>query len=196
MAHGFVLVGGLSTRMGRDKALLPLGGIPMALLQARKLETVCGRAAFVGKEPGELAAFGYPFVADGTAESAALLGLLAALEWSPEETTLVLAADVPLVPAVLLSALVALAESSGAPAVVPTCDGHPQALCAAWSKRALPALRLAVAEGDLSLRRAVETARALVLSEAETTGLPGFFPGVFRNVNTPEEYRAVEEETA
>ena len=48
MAYGFVLVGGLSRRMGRDKALLPLGGVPMALLQARKLERVCGRAAFVG----------------------------------------------------------------------------------------------------------------------------------------------------
>ena len=196
MAFGFVLVGGLSTRMGRDKALLPLGGVPMALLQARKLERVCGGAAFVGKEPGPFAALGYPFVADLSAERAALHGVLAALEWSPEELNVVLAADVPRIPEKLLEALLAHLESSGAPVVVPADAGHPQPLCAAWSKGALPALRLAVAAGSLSLRRIVEAARALVLSEEETALLPGFASGAFRNVNTPEEYRAAEEEIA
>lgn len=196
MAYGFVLVGGLSTRMGRDKALLPIGGVPMALLQARKLERVCGRAAFVGKEPAPFVALGYPFVADLAGERAALHGLLAALEWSPEELTLVLAADVPRVPETLLAALLARLAASGAPAVVPTAAGHPQPLCAAWSRGALPALRLSMDAGDLSLRRVVEGTRALVLSEEETTLLPGFAPGAFRNVNTPEEYRAAEEEIA
>jgi molybdopterin-guanine dinucleotide biosynthesis protein A len=182
--------------MGRDKALLPLGGVPMALLQAQKLERVCGHAAFVGKEPGPLAALGYPFVADHSAERAALHGLLAALEWSPEELTVVLAADVPRVPATLLAELLARLEATGASAVVPTAAGHPQPLCAAWSRGALPALRHSVAAGDLSLRRVVEATRAFVLTEEETTLLPGFAPGAFRNVNTPEEYRAAEEEIA
>jgi len=196
VAYGFVLVGGLSTRMGRDKALLPLGGVPMALLQAQKLERVCGRAAFVGKEPGLLATLGYPFVADHSVERAALHGLLAALECSPEELAVVLAADVPRVPETLLAELLTRLEASGAPAVVPTAAGHPQPLCAAWSRGALPALRLAVAAGDLSLRWVVEATRALVLSEEETALLPGFASGAFRNVNTPEEYRAAEEEIA
>ncbi len=196
MAYGFVLVGGLSTRMGRDKALLPLGGVPMALLQARKLERVCGRVAFVGKDPAALATLGYAFVADLAAERAAVHGLVAALEWSPDELTMVLAADVPRAPETLLSGLLARLASSGATAIVPSDAGHPQPLCAAWSRSALPALRLAVAEGDLSLRRAVEATRALVLSEEDTALLPGYVPGAFRNVNTPEEYRAVEEENA
>lgn len=196
MAWGFVLVGGLSKRMGRDKALLLLGGVPMALLQARKLERVCGRAAFVGKEPGPLEALGYPFVADAASERAALHGLLAALEWSTEALTVVLAADVPHVPEALLAALLARLSASGATAVVPTDAGHPQPLCAAWSKEALAALRLAVAAGDLSLRGAVESTRGLVLSEEETALLPGFAAGAFRNVNTPEEYRAAEKEIA
>jgi molybdopterin-guanine dinucleotide biosynthesis protein A len=194
VAYGFVLVGGLSTRMGRDKALLPLGGVPMALLQAQKLARVCGGVAFVGKEPGPFATIGFPFVTDLAAERAALHGLLAALEWSPEELTVVLAADVPRVSSTLLAALLARLEASGAAAVVPVDAGFPHPLCAAWSKGALPALRLAVAAGDLSLRRAVDSARALVLSEEETALLPGFETGAFRNVNTPEEYRAAEKE--
>lgn len=196
MAHGFVLVGGLSSRMGRDKALLPVGGVPMALLQARKLGTICTRVSFVGKEPGSLAALGHPFVADGTLERAAIHGVVAALASSPEEECLVLAADLPLVPAELLEGLRARRKAEGAAAVVPWDGRGPQALCSAWSTRALPALRVSVATGDLSLRRALESASATVLSAAETERLPGFRPGVFRNVNTPEELRAVEEELA
>lgn len=182
--------------MGRDKALLPVGGVPMALLLARRLERVCGRAAFVGKEPGPLAGTGFPFVPDGTAERAALHGLVAALEAAGGEAALVLSADVPRVPEGLLASLLEAASRTGAVAVVPTCDGHPQPLCAAWTPRALPALRDALAARRFALRRAIEAAGALVLSEEETARLPGFVPGAFRNVNTPEEYRALEEENA
>lgn len=195
MAYGFVLVGGLSARMGRDKALLPLGGVPMALLQAKKLERVCGRAALVGKDPSPYTEYGFPFVADQSAERAALHGLVAALDWSPEEHTIVLAADVPRVSEALLAALLTRLKAADVPAVVPTAAGYPQPLCAAWSRSALAALRLAVGAGDFSLRRAVEANRALVLSEEETALLPGFASGAFQNVNTPEEYRAVEKET-
>jgi molybdopterin-guanine dinucleotide biosynthesis protein A len=184
MAFGFVLVGGLSSRMGRDKTLLPVGGVPMAVLAARKLERVCGRAAFVGKSSEPWAGLGYPFVADGTEGRGALHGVVAALDFCPEEAALVLAADVPRVPDELLAALLALLVDTGAPAVVPTGCRHPQPL------------RAAVGAGDLSLRRAAAAAGALVLSEDESARLPGFAPDVFRNVNTPEEYRAVEEETA
>ena len=197
MAYGFVLVGGLSTRMGRDKALLPVGGVPMALLQARKLERVCGRAAFVGKDPGALAALGYPFVADGTAEHGG--------SPRPPRGARVVPRGARRRPRRRRAA-----RPGGAPRGAPGAPrgdgrdrpssrrtpGIPQPLCAAWTKAALPALRLAVAAGDLSLRRAVEAARAVVLSEEETARLPGFVAGAFRNVNTPEDYRAVEEETA
>lgn len=194
MAYGFVLVGGLSRRMGRDKALLPVAGVPMALLQARKLARVCSDVAFVGKDPAGLDVLGFPFVADGTPERAALHGLVAALASCPVETCLVLAADLPDVPEELLGALLARLESGGAPAVVPWDGKGPQPLGAAWSTRALPGLRAAAASGDLSLRGALDTTGALVLTGAETERLPGFFPGAFRNVNTPEDYLAIEED--
>jgi molybdopterin-guanine dinucleotide biosynthesis protein A len=193
VAYGFVLVGGLSTRMGRDKALLPIRGIPMALMALRKVETACGRAALVGKDPGAFADLGYPFVEDATPERGALHGLVAALQWSPDEANVVLAADVAAVAPELVVALLERLVASGAPAVVPTDSGHPQPLCAAWAKGALPSLRRAAAAGRLSLRRVLETSGALVLDEAETSRLPGFAPGAFRNVNTPEDYRALEE---
>src|SRR5664280_2743269 len=95
MPYGFVLVGGLSSRMGRDKTRLPYRGRPMALYQAEKLAIVCGHVAFVGKDPTTFAATSVPYVIDGAPESAAAFGVAAALAFSPEETNLVLAADGP-----------------------------------------------------------------------------------------------------
>lgn len=67
----------------------------MALHQAEKLAVVCGRVAFVGKDPVPFAGSAVPYVIDAALEPAAAFGVAAALAFSPEETNLVLAADVP-----------------------------------------------------------------------------------------------------
>jgi molybdopterin-guanine dinucleotide biosynthesis protein A len=193
-AHGFVLVGGLSTRMGRDKARLPYQGGPMALHQARKLAAVCGRVALVGKDAGAFRDFPFPFVEDGTSEPAAALGVAAALAYSPEESNLLLAADLPLVPERFLAALLDVAQDSGAPAVVPVSGGRPQPLCAVWRRAALRALRERFDAGDYSLVDALRALDALLISEDATAAMPGGGPGSFFNVNTPEEYEALERE--
>jgi molybdenum cofactor guanylyltransferase len=43
-AAGFVLVGGASARMGRDKALLEFGGVPLLVRTARTLEEALGES--------------------------------------------------------------------------------------------------------------------------------------------------------
>jgi molybdenum cofactor guanylyltransferase len=57
-AAGFVLIGGASARMGRDKALLELGGVPLLLRTARMLEEALDGSAkqSSGKYPGAGAA--------------------------------------------------------------------------------------------------------------------------------------------
>jgi molybdopterin-guanine dinucleotide biosynthesis protein A len=44
-AAGFVLIGGASARMGRDKALLELGGVPLLVRAARMVEEALGESA-------------------------------------------------------------------------------------------------------------------------------------------------------
>src|SRR5690349_17353545 len=105
VAFGFVLVGGLSARMGRDKTRLPYRGRPMALHQAEKLAFVCGRAALVGKTVGVFANAPYPFVEDGAEPRASVYGVLAALSYSPDDTNLILATDLPRVSESFLAAL-------------------------------------------------------------------------------------------
>lgn len=195
-AHGFVLVGGLSQRMGRDKTRLPYRGRPMALAQAGKLAAVCGRVALVGKVPEAFADSPYPFVLDGTAEPAAAFGVAAALAYSPEESNLILAADLPRSAEAFLAALLEAAGRTRAPAVVPVSGGRPQPLCAVWRRIALSPLRARLDAGDYSLVAALRAMHAVLLPEEVTAAMPGGSPENFFNVNTPEEYEALEGEAA
>src|SRR5438552_15786561 len=122
MPFGFVLVGGRSQRMGRDKTRLAYRGRPMALHQAEKLAFVCGRAALVGKDRQTFADVPYPFVEDGASPNAAAFGIVAALDFSPEETNIVLAADIPRCSESFLAALLDVAEAILAPAIVPVSN--------------------------------------------------------------------------
>jgi len=196
MAFGFVLVGGHSARMGRDKTLLPFRGLPMALWQAEKLSFVCGRAALVGKDPRPFVGSTFPYVQDGAEPQAAAFGVVAALAWSPEETNLILAADVPRCPEEFLSALLEVAEAIQAPVIVPVSGGRPQTLCAIWRKSALVPLTGRLAAGDYSLQGALGALGAVLIPEEETARMPGGDPSSFFNVNTPEEYERLKDEAA
>ncbi len=193
MPFGFVLVGGRSLRMGSDKTRLSYRGRPMALWQAEKVASVCGRAALVGKSRKGLDRCGYPFVEDGAEPHAAAYGILAALAFSPEELNLVVAADIPRVPEVFLTALLEVAEAVPAPAVAPISGGHPQTLCAVWRRSALVPLTARVASGNLSIIDALQALGAVLIPENETAAMPGGAAENFANVNTPEEYARLEE---
>lgn len=195
MSFGFVLVGGRSSRMGRDKSRLVYRGRAMALHQAEKLAFVCGRAALVGKSKKPYRDVPFPFVEDGSEPNAAVFGLIAALSWSPEDTTVVLACDLPRVSESFLAGLLDVAEAIPAPAIVPVSGGIPQPLCAVWRRIALTQLTARAASGDLSLRGALAAMGAVLVPEHEVAAMPGGEPENFFNVNTPEDYAALAEET-
>lgn len=180
--------------MGRDKTLLPFGGQPMALHQAAKLARVCGRAALVGKHPELFAGAAYEFIEDGAAPVAAAFGVAAALAASPDETNLVLAADIPRVPESFLAALLAVAEAIPADAVVPVSGGVPQPLCAVWRRSAHAPLVARLSAGEYALVGALQQLRTVLIPEEATAALPGGAAGNFLNVNTPEDYEKAERE--
>src|SRR6202161_2669979 len=60
---GFILAGGASLRMGRDKGLLDFGGVPLLLRTARLLEPLVAKVTVVGT-PHRYAALGLHLIAD------------------------------------------------------------------------------------------------------------------------------------
>jgi len=161
--------------MGRHKALLPVGGIPLlcAHLDALRPHT-CALRVGLGAEADRLRAVLPEDAAVILSPSWQTTGpretLLCLLEGLPDaQPILVTPVDVPPAPARVLSALLA----AGPPAL-PTHGGqpgHPLLLTAGGARRAL----------------AVGT---LKVAAAQATAVAVDWPGALRNLNTPADWRA------
>ncbi len=97
---GYVLAGGRSSRMGRDKALLTLAGKPLVEHAVKKLQRLCAKVSVLSGN-SELAAYGQ-LVPDNLASCGPLGGIEAALLDSEFAWNLILPVDMPFVPTRLL----------------------------------------------------------------------------------------------
>jgi molybdopterin-guanine dinucleotide biosynthesis protein A len=182
-----VLSGGISSRMGFDKARAPVAGVPAATRVARLLAGLFEEVLLVGGDPPSEAPGRR--VPDLEGPRCALRGLTGALQSACAERVLVVATDLPLLTPDLLLALVAWPEAD---AVVPrTRDGsHP--LCALYRREAvLPVARSRLAAGELGLTDLLDAVGAAYFGEADLAAVD---PGgtALTNVNTPEDLARAE----
>ena len=175
---GFLLAGGKSSRMRRDKALLRLGGRTLAEIGLEKLGQVCADVAIAGGGE-ELRRFGR-LIADQRAERGPLAGIVAALEQSEGDWNVFLPVDVPFVPRSVLDTLI-LAAADHEIGVMAEVDGQVQPLIAVYARRALPVLQQELAAGRWKVTKAMEAAGEVGRVQFDR-------PEWFRNVNTPEEF--------
>src|ERR1700678_2887073 len=144
MTHaGFVLVGGASRRMGRDKALLPLHGASMVETVAAQVQAAAGSVTLIGPVQ-KYAHLGFPILPDAIENCGPLGGLYTALQNTNADWNVLVACDMPDVTAAFLTQLLAAAEASGADCVVPEIDGKIHPLCAAYHRRLLGAADSAI----------------------------------------------------
>lgn len=102
-----ILTGGLSRRMGTDKALLPLGRNPMAMVIAGILERVTGSTPFlVSKCPRKYEHLSLPVVRDAMPYRCALAGIHAALRHARTSRVLITTCDQPFLSEPLLREMV------------------------------------------------------------------------------------------
>lgn len=179
---GAVLLGGASSRMGRDKAQLVLGGVAGATRAARLLGSLFAEVLLVGGEappdaPGTR-------VADAPGPVCALRGLVGALEAASSARVLVLATDLPLVTPELLLALVAWPEAA---VVAPRTETGVQPLCALYEREAvLREARDRLASGHLKLQGLLDAVDAATLDPSVLARLDPRGRALF-NVNTPDD---------
>ena len=174
-----IMAGGRSARMGRDKALVKLGG--KTLLQ-RALDTWENYGGAVQLSVGTaeraaLAPAGVPAVVDRYRDCGPLGGLHAGLLACRTELLLLAAVDCPFVTAALADGL--LAAIGTADACVYTVDGRPQPLFGLYRRTCLAPAAEMLAAGEHKMGE--------LLRRVETVRLPAADPAPFRNLNTPEE---------
>ncbi len=116
-----ILAGGEARRLGGvDKALIPIGGVPILTLILRRLQPQVGQIAIgANGDPARFAGFGLPVLADQRRGIGPLGGLLRALDWAAEQdagSVLTVPGDTPFIPLDLLRCLApapAVAVSAG-----------------------------------------------------------------------------------
>ncbi len=181
-AAGFVLAGGKSSRMGRDKALLLLDGMTLVERALLSLRAVCAQVAIAGGD-ARLAPFGR-VLPDDRPGCGPLGGIVSALEQSAFAWNLFVPVDVPFVPAEVWRALLARAEQGDAICVMARGQ-HVQPLCAAYAKAAAPVLRQELEAGRWKVTAAIGAAGPVAYIDFVEESW-------FLNVNTPEEFAALE----
>lgn len=124
VAEGFVLAGGRSSRMGRDKALVELAGKPLVAWSLEILRAARLAARIAGARV-DLSAFA-PVVADEAADAGPLGGICSALRATKAEWAVFVPVDLPLIPAALIRYLVDHARVTGAAVTVASLNGFAQ----------------------------------------------------------------------
>ncbi len=198
--HGFVLAGGQSLRMGRDKALLQLGGRTLVEIALDRLRSFCAEVSVLGNR-GDLADFA-PVIPETRLGAGPGAGMEAGLAAAMQIWALFTPVDVPLVPAALLrgwSQAVLTRAERGCEASFLRVGEDRQPAFALVRTRGLGALAAALEAGErrvAGLLGAVSTAAGGELWIAEASLFAGDMgaaevAGWFRNLNTPPEFLAV-----
>jgi len=167
--------------MGRDKALLELGGETLVARALRTMGEVCDEVAIAGGAQ-ELRRFGR-VIPDRVADSGPLAGIVAALDWTSTEWNVFLAVDVPFVPREAWVRLIAAAVSSEAICTMARVAGEPQPLCAVYRRSAAERLCHELETGRLKVLHAVQAAGAVEYVDFVNISW-------FRNFNTPMEFES------
>ena len=191
---GFVLAGGESTRMGREKALLDIGGVTMVERAARLVESVVGKATIVGqpeKFHALAAKLGTRAIADDWPGAGPLGGIATALRASEAQWNLIVACDMPYLTREWMAFLVERATCTGdaSDAVMAMNERGAEPLCAMYHKRCESAIWLALDRGTRKVTEGLHGLRVAYIEPAEwkafdSEGL------LFKNMNRAEDYEA------
>jgi molybdopterin-guanine dinucleotide biosynthesis protein A len=173
---GFILAGGKSARMGRDKALLDWHGRTLLDHMAHLMSRVADKVHVVGRDP----------LPDRVPGLGPLSGIATALETSSTETNLVVAVDLPLLTEKFLQYLTS--EDEHASGHLTACKiGSHFPLCLVIRRRVLPEVQRRLAARDLSIHALIENVPSRLISEQELLNA-GFNASLFRNINTEKDY--------
>lgn len=178
---GVVLAGGAGRRLGGEKALVEVDGLPLLCTVLTALTTVLADLAIVVKpdtllpDRGGLAPHAQVWVEpDGPRHPAR--GLAHALRCADGRDVVACAVDLALLDVATVRALVA-ADPKGRPVTVPRSGGRVQPLCARWTPAALGALDRA--DDRTRMTDLVAELGPRILEVAD--------PTPFFNVNRPED---------
>jgi len=172
-----LFAGGMSSRMGRDKALLPFGeSDSLAHYQYRRL-CRCFNTVYLSAKEAKFD-FDAPLITDRYPEHSPLVGIISVLEALPHKNVFVLSVDTPFVNRKIIHTL--LSQPVSADAVIAANYGRLQPLCGIYTQNILPAAKRALSQGSHKLGMLLQGVNLHTVSFEEETA--------FMNLNHPSDY--------
>ncbi len=185
---GIVLAGGLSRRLGRDKAVEPFGDEPLIARVIGRLSTLTNETVVVVNNEARGAELPLPDEArvavDIYPESGSLGGIFSGLTAANNDWGFIVACDMPFLNTDLIAHMLTLREDYDA--VVPLLDGYPEPTHAAYSKACLPHIESRLRAGQLKIAGFFDDVRVRYVSESEILGYDAERLSFF-NVNRPDD---------
>jgi molybdopterin-guanine dinucleotide biosynthesis protein A len=177
--YAVIFAGGKSSRMGKDKALLPFGSYPtLTEFQQTKLNSIFDKVYISAKE--NKFDFDCMVIEDKYTENSPLVGIISIFETLVAEEAFILSVDAPFVNNETIQRLL---EHNQTPldAVVAQSPNGVQPLCGIYKRSILPLAYAQLAKGNHRLGDLLRLANTLFVKFDEDTP--------FTNLNHPHEYK-------
>lgn len=185
-----LLAGGQSSRMGTNKALLPIAGQKNIVRIIEELSRVFPPPTLVTNQPEDYKELGLPMVGDKFLGKGPLAGLHAGLLASPYEENLLVACDMPFASSRLGQCL--CNQLKGFDAVVPCLDGKHHPLFAVYRKSALPIVEDCLRQDRLRMFDFMKRLRVNEI-QVENISLDMDLEKAFFNMNRPSDFEQAKE---
>jgi molybdopterin-guanine dinucleotide biosynthesis protein A len=177
-ATAVIMAGGKSARMGTDKALLPINGMPMIENVHHDLRPHFEEVIVSAADEMSYGFLGVRVIADRLEGQGPLAGMASALAASKSELNFVVTCDIPEIN--MPFARYMLREAEGHDIVVPGNGSCLEPLYAVYRRNTVETMNRLLEAGERRVRALFDTCRTRVVDrvEADVTG----------NLNTMEEY--------
>ena len=193
LSSAAILAGGRALRFGGlDKSALVIDGRTILDHQLAELSQITDDLLLVGGQAPSGTLTRLRHVPDLVPGCGPLSGLQAALSAARSSVVLVVACDMPFVPASLLRYFLTLVNGPDRPdLVVPRTEGGYHPLCAAYTRACLEPITRRLADGRLRVDGLFEEVRVRIVTRDAIAAF-GDPDRLLANLNTPLEYRAIE----
>lgn len=182
--EGFILAGGRSRRMGRDKALIEFEGTTLLARAFATVSAVAVKTTVIARTPYP----GFPVIADLRPDCGPLAGIETALSAAKTDAVIVLACDMPFVTVEFLEFLISKAGKDRA--VIPVdAAGHPCGVCAVYGRDILPHVSNRLDADERRLDRLFSSIPVDFVQFADYAALPGA-GDLLANLNAPDDLTA------
>ena len=177
--HAVIFAGGKSSRMGKDKSLLPFGEeTTLAQYQYEKLKKVFHSVYFSAKN--KKFDFNAQVILDNYPESSPLVAILSTFETLDLDAIFILSVDAPFVDEKVIQEIIEN-DAENIDVIVAKSPSGLQPLCGLYKKSVLPSARQQYEKGNHKIKDLLNSVRTKTVEFKEDNP--------FANLNHPEEYK-------